>query len=178
MEVLIIGAIRVLGSLPVLRWAFVGGLIAVFIDLSDLFWMNLLDLGGLGSYQSFDKYLDQVYMVIFLIVAWGWRGPARNVALALFAYRTIGFVAFAASGERDVLIFFPNVFEFWFLFVASLPYWNAGFSFRRRGTALWLAFLLSIKVVQEFVLHIGRWLDDFTAVEAVEAIWDWVTGPF
>ena len=70
------------------------------------------------------------------------------------------------------------MFEFWFLFVASLPYWNAGFSFRRRGTALWLAFLLAIKLVQEFVLHIGRWLDDFTAVEAVEAIWDWVTGPF
>ena len=47
MEALVIGLIRVAGSLPVLRWAFVGALIAVFIDLSDLFWRQLIDLGGI-----------------------------------------------------------------------------------------------------------------------------------
>ena len=36
MEIVVIGAIRVLGSLPVLRWAFVGALIAIAVDLSDL----------------------------------------------------------------------------------------------------------------------------------------------
>ena len=178
MEVLVIGAIRVAGSVPVLRWAFVGGLIAVFVDLSDLFWRNLLDLGGVANYQSFDKYLDQVYLVTFLIVANRWTGPARSIAMGLFAFRLVGFVAFEASGDRFVLLFFPNLFEFWFLFVASLPHWNPGFGFQRGPVLRWGAFLLALKEFQEFALHEGRWLDDFTAVEAVEAIWDWVTGPF
>lgn len=178
MEVLVIGAIRVAGSLPVLRWAFVGGLIAVFVDLSDLFWMNLLDLGGLGNYQRFDKYSDQVYQLTFLWVASRWQGRARSIAFALFGYRLIGFVAFEVSGERAVLLFFPNLFEFWFLFVASLPYWRRGFAYGRGETLRWGGFLLALKEFQEYALHWAKWLDDFTAVEAVEAIWDWVSGPF
>ena len=78
MEIVVIGAIRVLGSLPVLRWAFVGGLIAVFVDLSDLLWMNLLDLGGLGNYQQFDKIVDQVYQLTFLWVALHWTGAGAH----------------------------------------------------------------------------------------------------
>ena len=178
MEILVIGAIRVLGSLPVLRWAFVGGLIAVFIDLSDLLWMNLLDLGGLGNYQEFDKITDQVYQVTFLWVAWRWTGPARTIAIALFAYRLVGFIAFEATGERAILLAFPNVFEYWFLFVASLPHWRPAFRFTRRATAGWLAFLTALKEFQEYALHWGKWLDDFTFVEALEAIRDFITGPF
>ncbi len=182
MEILVVGAIRVLGSLPVLRWAFVGGLIAVFIDLSDLLWMNLLDLGGLGNYQRFDKYSDLVYLLTFLLVAWRWRGPAKDIALALLGYRLVGFVVFETTGNRDLLLFFPNVFEFWFLFVASLPHWyprlrGAQFRFNRRNVAFWLVFLTAIKAFQEFVLHEGRWLDDFTFIEALEAIWDWLRAP-
>ena len=178
MEALVIGAIRVLGSLPVLRWAFVGGLIAVFVDLSDLFWRNLLDLGGIDNYQQFDKYLDQVYMLSFLWVAWRWHGWARGVALGLFGYRALGFLAFEVSGDRTVLLFFPNVFEFWFLFVASLPHWRPRFRLTASAAARWGAFLIALKEFQEYALHGGKWLDDFTAVEAVEAIWDWITSPF
>ena len=177
MEIVVIGAIRVFGSLPVLRWAFVGGLIAVFVDLSDLLWMNLLDLGGLGNYQQFDKISDQVYQVAFLWVAWRWNGPARTIAIALFAYRALGFVAFEASGERALLLAFPNVFEFWFLFVASLPHWRPGFAFRREATAAWLVGLTALKEFQEYVLHWAKWLDDFTFVEALEAIAEFFTGP-
>ena len=44
LEELIIAVVRVLGSLFVLRWALVGGLIAILVDLSDLFLKNLLSL--------------------------------------------------------------------------------------------------------------------------------------
>jgi hypothetical protein len=183
MEIVVIGAIRVLSSLPVLRWAFVGGLMAVFVDLSDLLWMNLLDLGGLGNYQRFDKYSDQVYMVAFLIVAWRWQGVAKQVALALFGYRLVGFVAFEATGDRNLLLFFPNVFEFWFLFIVSLPHWyprfrGEDFCFTPRNVVLWLSFLTVIKLVQEFVLHEGQWLDEITFVEALEAAWEALRSPF
>jgi hypothetical protein len=177
-ETVIIGAVRVLGALPVLRWAFVGAIIAILVDTSDIFLMNLLDLGGLGSYQRFDKYADLAYLLTFLAVAWRWQGPARSVAVALFVYRMVGFVAFEATGQRAVLLFFPNLFEFWFLFVASLPHWNPAFAFTPRRVISTNAVLLVAKEAQEFVLHWGRWLDNFTAVEAVQAMSRWLTPPY
>ena len=178
LEELIIAIVRIVGSLPVLRWAFAGAWIAILVDLSDLFLRNLLDLGGVSNYQSFDKWLDQVYQALFLVVALRWRGPARSVAVALYVFRIGGFIAFEASGARWILIAFPNVFELWFLFVASLPHWWPQFEFSRRNVALALVPLVALKVFQEYVLHVGKWLDGFTAVEAVEAIADFFAAPF
>ncbi len=176
LEHVVVGLARIAGSLPVLRWAFVGGIIAVLVDFSDLFMMNLLDLGGLKNYQAFDKWVDQVYMLTFLAVALRWKGPARSIAIGLYVYRLVGFVVFEAAGERAVLLLFPNVFEFWFLFVASLPHWRPGFAYTPRNLALVGSILVALKVFQEYVLHYAKWLDDFTAVEAVQAIWDWMAG--
>ena len=178
LEELIIAIVRVVGSLGVLRWAFVGGWAAILIDLSDLFLKNLLDLGGVSNYQAFDKWLDQVYMVAFLVVALRWKGPARSVAVGLFALRLVGFVAFEITEDRVVLLAVPNVFEVWFLFVASLPHWRPDFTFSRRNIILALIPLTALKVFQEYALHGGKWLDSFTAIEAVEAIVDFFAGPF
>src|SRR5690606_21545618 len=104
-EMLIIAAVRVLGSLPVLRWPFYGGVLAVLIDQSDLFLMNLLSLGGVSDYQTFDKYLDQVYLALFMSVAWRWQGTERNVALGLYLFRLAGFVAFEVTQSRTLLLF-------------------------------------------------------------------------
>ena len=176
-EMLIIAAARVLGSLPVLRWAFIGGIVALLVDQSDLFMMNLIDLGGVTHYQPFDKYLDQVHMLTFLAVALRWEGVPRTIAVGLYGYRMVGFLAFEMTGSRDVLLFFPNVFEFWFLFVAGLKYFKVDFDYSRTQLAVCGAVLLPAKLFQEYALHYARWLDGFTAVEAVEAIWEWVTGP-
>ena len=54
-EELIISAVRILGALLILRWMLVGSILAVVIDLSDLFLMNLLEMGGVGNYQALDK---------------------------------------------------------------------------------------------------------------------------
>ena len=51
-----------------------GAIIAILVDFSDLFMMNLLTLGGLRDYQAFDKQVDLVYMATFLIVALRWSG--------------------------------------------------------------------------------------------------------
>ena len=113
-EEMIIAAVRLAGALLVLRWAFAGSLAAIAIDFSDLFLMNLIDLGGVRNYQAFDKWLDLAYMVTFLWVALRWSGPVRTIAVGLFAYRIAGVVAFEVVGARWVLLLFPNVFEFWF----------------------------------------------------------------
>jgi len=178
LEMAIIAVVRVAGSLPVLRWAFAGALVAIFVDLSDLFLMNLLDLGGVHNYQGFDKLLDQVYMAAFLVVALRWTGIARNVAVGLYLFRLAGFFVFEVTDQRALLLVFPNVFEFWFLLVAALLHWRPGHAFSRRSAVAWLAALTALKEFQEYALHFGRWLDGFTAVEAVQAIWDTATAPF
>ena len=110
-ELVIFGA-RLLGSLPVLRWAFGGAIIAILVDFSDLFMMNLLNLGGLRDYQSFDKLADIVYMSTFMLVALRWSGTPRNGAIALFVFRVSGIGVFELMAWRGVLLFFPYLFDF------------------------------------------------------------------
>jgi hypothetical protein len=170
----VIAAIRVLGSLLVFRWAFAGALTAIAVDLSDLFLRAYLDLGGVSNYQAFDKWLDQVYMAAFLAVAWRWGGLPRAVAVWLYAFRLAGFAAFEVTGERGLLILFPNVFEFWFVFVAAQRHWWPRFRYTAWKTAVAVALLAAAKLVQEYALHVGKWLDTFSARDAV----DWVTALF
>lgn len=176
LEQLIVALIRVGGSLPVFRWAFVGALIAILVDFSDLFLFGWLDLGGRGDYQSFDKWLDLVYMVTFLIVALRWNGPARSIAVALFAYRILGVLTFEVVQSRTVLLFFPNVFEFWFVGIAAQKHWWPDFhlTWKRVGALFLVA--LALKMGQEWILHGGQYLDNYSATELVEDWWDWLTG--
>ncbi len=104
----IIALTRLAGSVAVLRWPFYGSLLAILVDFSDLFVMNLVDLGGVRNYQTFDKALDQVYMAAFLFVAWRWGGAERAVAMALYGFRLLGFAVFELTESRDVLLFFPT----------------------------------------------------------------------
>ena len=206
----IIALVRVVGSLAVLRWPFYGSVMAILIDLSDLFLMNLLDLGGVRDYQTFDKALDQVYMAAFLFVAWRWGGAERAVAVALYGFRMLGFMAFEVTGSRDILLLFPNLFEFWFVFCAARRHFGwekkVPLSLRVMGTGsrrVWhakplqtaeggiaveaerwnAALILPVtglvvaKLVQEYAIHHERWLDNITAVDAVESIWRFVV-PF
>ena len=170
-EEALIALVRLLGALPVLRWPFYGGIVAVLVDLSDLFLMNLLDLGGVSDYQTFDKVLDQAYMLTFLVVALRWQGWPRTIAVALYAYRLIGFVAFELAGEREVLLLFPNFFEIWFLFIAGLKHFRLEERAGAPVLGVALAGLVAVKVFQEYAIHYRRWLDGFTATEAVESIW-------
>ncbi|MGE0687147.1 MAG: hypothetical protein AB7P33_10405 [Dehalococcoidia bacterium] len=220
-EMWLIAAVRLLGAIPVLRWALAGALIAIAVDQSDLFMMNLLDLGGVRDYQTFDKYLDQAYLLAFLVVALRWQGPARTVAVALYCYRLAGFAVFELTHERDVLLLFPNFFEYWLILIAALKHYRID-PFARPDAAdtadesvldpAWryasagalpqtaapeiviieagtrrmsektfggiVVALVALKLFQEYALHYGRWLDGFTAVDAVEAIWRVLTPPY
>ena len=176
LEEVVIAAARIAGSLPVLRWPFAGGVVAVLVDFSDLFMMNLLDLGGVGDYQAFDKWLDQAYMLTFLVVALRWKGVPRHVAIGLFGYRLVGFAYFELIDSwRGVLLFFPNVFEFWFLFVAGLNRVKPDYEITRRRAALWLPALTALKVFQEYALHWGRWFDGYAAMDVVADWWQTIT---
>ena len=191
-EEIIIAVYRILGSLPVLFFPFPGAIFAMLIDNFDVLLKGTLDEGGVRDYHSFDKWLDLLYMVTFLIVALRWQGVARNIAVGLFVYRMIGVAAFEVTQNRDVLIFFPNLFEFWFVFVAGIKFFRLDeqwrgeprhgglVPFRYEGGQLAAVFavMLAIKLPQEYMLHVGRWLDRYTAVDTVEWLWRVLTPPF
>lgn len=179
LEMWIIAAARVAGSLPVLRWAFIGAILAILVDFSDLFMMNLISLGGVKNYQAFDKWVDQVYMLTFLWVAVRqWDGPGRMVAIWLFGLRLIGFVTFEFVQERWILMVFPNVFEFWFVAIAAQRHWWPQYEWTRWRIVGWLAVCTALKLFQEYTLHVWQVLDNYVAVDVVAAWWEFLTGVF
>jgi hypothetical protein len=171
-----IGIVRVLGSLPVLRWPFAGGLLAILVDLVDLVLLDWLDPSAFDRYQAFDKYLDQVYMAAFLVVALRWRGTERNVAVALYAYRLIGFVAFELTGERFLLLVFPNVFELWFLAVAALHARGRSLAWTPPQLGAVLGVSLVAKELQEWALHGARLFDSMSSLNVLRDVWRTISG--
>jgi hypothetical protein len=176
LEVAVIGLYRIFGSLPALKWPLAGGLLAIFVDLTDLYLMNVLDLGGIPDYQLFDKLADQVYLAVFLVVALRWAGPERSISVVLYAFRLVGFVLFELTGNRAVLLLFPNVFEFWFLFIAAFHHVRPTMSWTRPELAAVLVPLIGAKEVQEWALHWARLFDNITFLEALDQIRRWLLG--
>jgi len=177
LEILLIGAFRVLGSLPVLRWPLAGGILAVLVDLSDLLLRDVLELGGIPDYQSFDKWVDQVYLAAFLVVALRWRDPERTVAVALYGLRLVGFVAFELTGWREVLLLFPNVFEFWFLVVAAAHRFRPGLAWPAPRLVVVLLALWAFKELQEWAIHGARLFDGMSSLDFLDRVREWFGGP-
>lgn len=173
-ETWLVVALRIAAALPVLRWPFYGALFAIVMDQADLLLIQTVDLGGVDDYQTLDKFLDQAYLLSFLIVALRWEGFERNVSIGLYTFRFVGFVAFEVTGQRSVLLFFPNLFELWFVLIAARRefHWQHRLAGRKLlRVALALA---ALKIAQELAIHHFALFDGFTMREAVEAIWDFV----
>ena len=173
-QVVVFVAYRVATALPTLRWPLAGALVALVGDFCDLFLMDAI--GGIADYQRLDKICDLAYLTVFLIVSLRWAGLERGIALALFAYRLIGDALFEITGERLVLLIFPNVFEFWFIAVAALHHYRPGALLTRSQAVVSLVALLAGKEAQEYFLHYDRFLDQFSAFDAITGIWRLVTG--
>ena len=185
MDPVILGVaiVRVAGSLLVLRWPFWGGVAAVLVDLLDLLLFDLAvraGWAGFDGYQSFDKWLDQAYLLAFLYVAIRDFEPGpRAVAVGLWLFRFVGFVAFEAGWlPREGLFLVPNLFEPWFLAVAFQQRYVPSFRWSAAGGALVLGALLAVKLVQEWALHVARLFDSMSFLGALESIWQSVTSPF
>ena len=124
LEELIVILIRIIGSLPVIFFPFIGSIFAIIIDLSDLFIINYIDLGGVQNYQNLDKFLDLFYMSAFLFVSLKWNSTEKIISIILFSYRIIGVVLFLLFDLRIILLIFPNIFEFWFVGISAYKFYS------------------------------------------------------
>jgi len=181
-ETLIIILIRLIVPLTILRWPLAGGLLALAADALDIVLASLIDLGGLWNYHQLDKYLDTYYLALEAVVAQRWQDLPRFAATALFGYRLVGVVLFEVTDIRAFLFFFPALFENFFLFYCVLLRFFPDYELTPRRLGVWLAILLVPKMVQEYVIHYQRWLDDVVAVDVIEdvvkTILDWLQAPF
>jgi hypothetical protein len=173
--ILLFVAFRVATALPVLRWPLAGGLLAIGGDLADLLLRDLFGIGDL-DYQLLDKLLDQVYLLLFLVVALRWEGVERQVAVVLYVYRLVGSALFLLTDERLVLLLFPNVFETWFLLVALLHHRREPVRWTPALLAIALAGATAVKLVQEWALHGGRIFDGISSLEFLEQVRRLLTG--
>jgi hypothetical protein len=163
---LIIVALRLVVPLLILRYALVGGVIAMLLDATDVVLIELLGLGGFGDhYAQLDKLLDTWYLTLQLIVALGWESPwARLPAVALYAWRTSGVLLFEVTGARWLLLVFPNVFENWWFYVVIVERFAPRLYPRSvQSVAVPMILLLLPKLAQEYLLHYAE-----------AQPWDWI----
>ena len=65
----------------------------------------------------------------------------------------LGVLTFEAVGSRTVLLFFPNVFEFWFVFVAAARHYTPTYDLTWPRSLAWLVPITALKEFQEYALH-------------------------
>jgi hypothetical protein len=88
----------------------------------------------------------------------------RVPAIAMYAWRGIGVVAFETTHWRPMLLVFPNLFENWWLYcVVTAAYFPALYAPSPRTMSWAIVVLLIPKMAQECMLHY---------LEAEP--WDWI----
>ena len=170
LEEVVVIIVRIAGSIPVLYFPFFGSIFAILIDFSDLFIIGNLDLGGVKNYQRLDKVLDFSYMVTFFLVSLRWSKLEKRISIILFIFRALGMILYEFSGSRIVLFSFPNIFEFWFIGISF-------YKLRRKILNLKsiiqiLVFSTILKILQEWLLHWNKFLDNYAMGDILSVIKD------
>jgi hypothetical protein len=83
----------------------------------------------------------------------------------------LGVAIFELTDARPVLLLFPNVFELYYLFVLTVWRLYPSYELTRQRTLGWLTVLLVPKLVQEYLLHYARVLDNLVATEVIGDAW-------
>src|SRR5687768_8544191 len=118
---LVVGA-RLGVPLAIPRFPIPAGIAALLIDGVDQTIFQTFTTLPLAGYQSYDKALDIYYLSIeYLATLRNWATLAA-VAMSrfLFYYRLVGVLLFELSQLRALLLFFPNTFEYFFLFYEAV----------------------------------------------------------
>jgi hypothetical protein len=152
-------SLRLLLPLTIMRWPLFGGVVAFLADTLDVVMLDRLGVSDYGSYNAVDKALDTYYLALeaWTCLAW-WHRPAKIAALLLFAHRLVGAALYELTGERALLLAFPNLFELFFLSYLLIRRLGRGAAVNStfRVVALNLL-LLGPKLVQEYALHVARY---------------------
>lgn len=163
--------VRLLTSLPILRYPLEGFIMSLEVDKWDWFWLAAGDQpeSSQAVYQEWDKVLDLFTLAMALVVSLRWRDvKMRRLLAGTFALRVVGVAAFLLTRQRWLLVAFPNVFENLFLMyvVFRLLSGRERLLDGMRSTFLVGLVALVPKILEEYFLHMLN-----------RRPWDWVQLP-
>ena len=147
-------AIRLLVPLLIFRWPFYGFIAALLGDAwGDAILLDLIGSGFGDNYHQIDKLLDLYMFTIAMIASFKFKALERNVSIALYALRAAGILLFELTHARIFLVLFPNVFEFFFVFITGAKKFFPKFNFTKKNAAIILIALAVPKIIQEILMH-------------------------
>jgi len=150
---LIVILIRLIVPLSIFRWPLAGGLAAGIVDTFDVVLISFLNAGDFQHYAQTDKALDLYFLLFMVIVSLKWKPLEKWTSISLFSYRTIGVILFEITQIRPLLLIFPNLFLYFFYFVAARNRFFADFKLTPKRLVTVLVILLIPKLLQEYLLH-------------------------
>lgn len=155
---LVIGA-RLFVPLLIPWFPLPGVVAALLLDAVDQTLFQSFTRLPLDGYQGYDKALDVYYLSIaYIATLRNWTNEfAFRVGRFLFYYRLVGVALFELTEWRVVLFFFPNTFEYFFIWYEVVVFQGDPRRLLRHtiagaAAAIWIV----IKLPQEFWLHIAR----------------------
>jgi hypothetical protein len=155
---LVVGA-RLLVPLAIPKFPLPTSIAAVVSDYLDGTVYEAFAHVGLTDYQGYDKALDVYYLSIqYLSTMRNWVNlVAFNLGRLLYYYRLAGGFLFELTQVRALFLFFPNTFEYFFLFYEAVRLrWNP----KRLSSTLLIgavfALWVLIKIPQEYWIHIAQ----------------------
>lgn len=158
-------AIRLIVPVFILRWPLGGMIAGIVADTLDVVIVAAVRSQTFENYVLTDKLLDAYMLGFAAFVSLRWENRiARLTSVVLFLYRIAGVLVLEATGARWVLFVFPNVFDFFFVYHLTTVKWLPHLEINGyRRLALVMSVLLSMKLVQEYILHVaelrpGCWL--------------------
>jgi hypothetical protein len=150
---------RVLVPLTIPRYPLPGILAALILDAVDQTIFQALSGVTFAGYQGYDKALDIYYLAIaYIATLRNWTNfTAVRLSRFLFYYRLLGVVLFEVFQFRWLLLLFPNVFEYFFIFYEI---YRLRLDPRRLSPKMLLgvaAFIwIVIKLPQEYWIHVAQ----------------------
>lgn len=142
----------------IFRWTLTGVLVSLVADTLDVVLLDLMRVSDYGFYNPLDKILDTYLYVVTGLVAWRWKNRIAAITIVcLLVYRLIGVVAYEASGQRALLLVFPDLFIFYVLFfLLTNRMLKKDFITSAKTNAVVLILLLIPKMFQEYQLHVAQ----------------------
>ncbi|MCU0652787.1 MAG: hypothetical protein MUD10_00820 [Candidatus Pacebacteria bacterium] len=114
-----------------------------------------------ASYQPIDKIADWAAYIGMVAAAWKFKWGIRKWIYGLFAFRSIGQVAFLATGKEWLFFAFPNFLEPLFLIYATIFFFKRADEaqtyvfYLKHKLAIWL-FVVIYKMQDEYFTHIAN----------------------
>ena len=149
---------RLIIPLLIFRYPFRGFVAAMVADAIDYELLKLFGWNNFSEYQLMDKILDLYLLFIGAWVSQQWLNQlARRTSLFLVVHRFIGVFLFEALNYRKLLLFFPDLFSWFYLgYLGFIKIFKIDPIVTKGNLAGFLFMLLVPKLIQEYILHFAQ----------------------